>query len=87
MEILIRPKNKTQADALKTIFKDMQLKFEEKNTTEKKAKQTQRNKFERDLKQAMKEMRLIEEGKLEGINGYTVTSKVRHGYSNRKRLL
>lgn len=29
MEIIIRPKSKSQADALKTIFKDMQLKFEE----------------------------------------------------------
>lgn len=61
MEIIIRPKNKSQADALKTIFKDMQLKFEENSISQEKKNKL---KLQRDLKQAMKEVQLHRQGKL-----------------------
>lgn len=61
MEIIIRPKSKSQADALKTIFKDMQLKFEENSISQEKKNKL---KLQRDLKQAMKEVQLHRQGKL-----------------------
>lgn len=61
MEILVHPKNKLQADALKLIFTDMQLKFKEKKTASEKSKL----KLQKDLKQAMKEVQLHQEGKLQ----------------------